>query len=130
MKKRERINVVGKDEYLSNNPFDDLDLSKIKLLKKEIQDQVINENEINISESKKGRVDIRREKAGRGGKIVTVLSGIQNSQERKALLKMLQRQGACGGTIKNESIEIQGDKRDEIARQLRENGYRVVFIGG
>jgi translation initiation factor 1 (eIF-1/SUI1) len=100
MKKRERISVVSKDESLSSNPFAEIDLSKVQLLKNELPNKVIKETEKLISESKKGRVDIRREKSGRGGKIVTVLEGIQSSEERRVVLKMLQKQIACGGTIK------------------------------
>jgi len=80
----------------------------------------------------RGRVDILREKAGRGGKTVTVATGFVGIglPEKEQLAKKMQ--GACGsgGTVKDGRIEIQGDKRDEVARILTEAGFRPVFAGG
>jgi translation initiation factor 1 len=41
-------------------------------------------------------------------------------------------QKACGtgGTVKEGRIEIQGDKRTEVARILTNAGFRPVFAGG
>ncbi len=36
----------------------------------------------------------------------------------------------AGGTVKEGRIEIQGDKRDEVALILTEAGFRPVFAGG
>ena len=80
----------------------------------------------------RGRVDITREKAGRGGRTVTVVSGFVGIglPEKEALAKKLQKACGVGGTVKEGRIEIQGDKRDEAARILLDAGFRPVFAGG
>src|SRR3954466_12222187 len=81
---------------------------------------------------KRGRVDIIRQTAGRGGKTVTVVTrfvGI-GLPEKEDLLKKMQQACGTGGTIKEGRIEIQGDKRAEVARILVEAGFQPVFAGG
>jgi translation initiation factor 1 len=80
----------------------------------------------------RGRVDIIRQKAGRGGKTVTVVKGFVGIglPEKEQLAKAMQKSCGTGGTVKNGQIEIQGDKREEIARILTEAGFRPVFAGG
>ncbi len=80
----------------------------------------------------RGRVDIIRQKAGRGGKTVTVVThfvGI-GLPEKEELAKKMQKACGTGGTVKAGQIEIQGDKRAEVARILTEAGFRPVFAGG
>ena len=80
----------------------------------------------------RGRVDILRVKAGRGGKTVTVVknfSGI-GLPEKEQLAKAMQRACGTGGTVKDGRIEIQGDKRPEVARILTAAGFQPVFAGG
>ena len=50
--------------------------------------------------------------------------------EKEALAKKMQKACGVGGTVKDGRIEIQGDKRDEVARILTEAGFRAVFAGG
>ena len=80
----------------------------------------------------RGRVDILRTKAGRGGKTVTVIKGFIGIglPEKEQLAKTMQKACGTGGTVKNGQIEIQGDKRTEVARILTEAGFRPVFAGG
>ena len=79
----------------------------------------------------RGRVDILRQKAGRGGKTVTVVKNFVGIglPEKEQLAKKMKACGT-GGTVKNGQIEIQGDKRAEVAEILREAGFRPVFAGG
>jgi translation initiation factor 1 len=80
----------------------------------------------------RGRVDIIRQKAGRGGKTVTVVTrfiGI-GLPEKQELARAMQKRCGTGGTVKEGNIEIQGDKREEVAAVLREAGFRPVFAGG
>ena len=80
----------------------------------------------------RGRVDIIRQKAGRGGKTVTVVTGFVGIglPEKEKLAKEMQKTCGCGGTVKDGHIEIQGDKRTEIAAILTQAGFRPVFAGG
>ncbi|OIR08193.1 translation initiation factor Sui1 [mine drainage metagenome] len=80
----------------------------------------------------RGRVDIVRQTAGRGGKTVTVISGFLgiSPQEKEDIAKRIQRACGCGGSVKDGRIEIQGDKRQEAAKVLVEAGFKPVFAGG
>lgn len=89
-------------------------------------------NAVQPARRNRGRVDIIRQKAGRGGKTVTVVTGFTGIglPEKEMLAKAMQRACGTGGTVKNGQIEIQGDKRAEIARILTEANFRPVFAGG
>ncbi|NBV21782.1 MAG: translation initiation factor [Proteobacteria bacterium] len=80
----------------------------------------------------RGRVDIIRQKAGRGGKTVTVVKNFVGIglPEKEQLAKAMQKACGTGGTVKDGQIEIQGDKREEVARILTEANFRPVFAGG
>lgn len=80
----------------------------------------------------RGRVDIVRQTAGRGGKTVTVVKNFVGIglPEKEQLAKAMQRACGTGGTVKDGQIEIQGDKREEVARILTEANFRPVFAGG
>jgi translation initiation factor 1 len=88
--------------------------------------------EIKQPKKNRGRVDIIRQTAGRGGKTVTVIKGFVGIglPEKEQLAKAMQKACGTGGTIKNGQIEIQGDKRAEVARILTDAGFRPVFAGG
>lgn len=80
----------------------------------------------------RGRVDIKRTTAGRGGKTVTIVTGFTGigSPEKESLCKKMRNACGCGGTVKDGDIEIQGDQREKIAKILTEAGFRPVFAGG
>ena len=80
----------------------------------------------------RGRVDIIRQTAGRGGKTVTVVKNFAGIglPEKEQLARAMQRACGTGGTVKDGQIEIQGDKRAEVARILTEANFRPVFAGG
>jgi translation initiation factor 1 len=80
----------------------------------------------------RGRVDIIRQTAHRGGKTVTVVTGFIGigQAEKELLAKQMQKVCGAGGTVKEGRIEIQGDQRDAVARILTGAGFRPVFAGG
>lgn len=80
----------------------------------------------------RGRVDIVRQTAHRGGKGVTVAKNFKGIglPEKQELAKLMQKACGVGGTVKDGCIEIQGDKRGEMKRILTEAGFNPVFAGG
>ncbi|MGE3484517.1 MAG: translation initiation factor [Nitrospira sp.] len=80
----------------------------------------------------RGRVDILRQKAHRGGKTVTVITGFVgiSEAEKEALAKQMQKACGAGGTVKEGQIEVQGDQREAVALILTDAGFRPVFAGG
>ena len=85
-----------------------------------------------MKNTNRGRVDIIRQTAHRGGKGVTVIKNFIGIglPEKQELAKRMQRACGVGGTVKGGCIEIQGDKRDEVKRILIEAGFNPVFAGG
>ena len=80
----------------------------------------------------RGRVDVLRSTAGRGGKTVTVAQNFIGigAPEKESLCKKMRAAAGCGGTVKDGVIEIQGDQREVVMRVLREAGFRPAQAGG
>ncbi len=69
---------------------------------------------------------LRMEKAGRGGKTVTVVYDLpRNHAFLKELAGELKRACGAGGTVGDGSVEIQGDLRDRIREFLIRKGFGV-----
>ena len=69
---------------------------------------------------------LRVEKAGRGGKAVTVVYDLpRNAAFLKDLARELKQACGAGGTIQEDAIEIQGDLRDRIRDLLLKKGFGV-----
>lgn len=49
---------------------------------------------------------------------------------KEALLKLLKTRLGTGGTLKEDVIEIQGDRRDQIVEILTALGYKAKKSGG
>ena len=74
---------------------------------------------------------VGRQTQGRRGKAVTVIEGVPLAPDRLArLAKELKRRCGSGGTVKNGVIEIQGDHRDLLVRELEARGFKVKRSGG
>ena len=60
------------------------------------------------------------------GKVVTVIRGLTAAaNDLPALLSRLKSQCGAGGTIQEDSLEIQGDHLDRIRAALSELDYRI-----
>jgi len=78
-----------------------------------------------------GIVRVQRETKGRGGKAVTVVRGVP--LDAAALVKLGQElKAACGsgGTVKDATIEVQGDHVDKVIALLQQRALRVKRAGG
>ena len=78
-----------------------------------------------------GIARIRRETGGRGGKTVTTISGLPLADA--ALAALAQRlTAACGtgGTMRDGTIELQGDHRAQLPALLAKEGIASKLAGG
>ncbi|MEB3200825.1 MAG: translation initiation factor [Synechococcaceae cyanobacterium] len=77
------------------------------------------------------RVRVQRSKAGKGGKTVTSISGLELPEaESRALLKRLKACCGTGGTLKDGVIELQGDQAAAALVALEQEGFRPKQAGG
>ena len=79
------------------------------------------------------RVEVRREKSGRGGKTVTTMKAFPSHTSIETLELMtseFRKLCACGGTLKGRVIELQGDVCDQVCDKLKADGYQPVRTGG
>jgi translation initiation factor 1 len=76
-------------------------------------------------------VRVGRERKGRGGKTVSIISGVMSREAgQQALLKLLKSNLGTGGTLEDGNIIIQGDHRERIVEILNELGYKAKVAGG
>jgi translation initiation factor 1 len=132
MSNSKRIPTDGGPAF-SHNPFGALSSEGLPEAPEKSSEVIAEQGSGETAKKKnRGRVDIIRQKAGRGGKTVTVVKGFVGIglPEKEALAKTMQKTCGTGGTVKNGQIEIQGDKRAEVAKILTEANFRPVFAGG
>ena len=78
-----------------------------------------------------GFIRIQRQTSGRKGKGVCVISGFDlDDNQLSKLAGELKKRCGCGGSIKDGTIEIQGDKRDLLRSLLEDKGFKVKLAGG
>jgi translation initiation factor 1 len=78
-----------------------------------------------------GIVRLRRETKGRGGKVVTLVTGIAlPEKELRELTRALKQKCGVGGALKEDHIEIQGDQRQLLKPELERRGFTVKIAGG
>ena len=133
MSSRKRI-PIGEGTDFGQNPFDGLSRVGLPPAPADPPSEGVGQTTADASAPRKnrGRVDILRQTAHRGGKTVTVVTGFVGIglPEKEKLAKMMQKACGTGGTVKEGRIEIQGDQRAQVARILSEAGFRPVFAGG
>lgn len=124
-KRKDRHSLAGGSD-LNTNPFAGLERAGLPAGR-------VPEQKSAPAPVKGGRVEVRREKAGRGGKTVTTLSAFathHNLRNLESLLKELKQSCACGGTLKLRVLELQGDVCDRACAELEARGFKPVRAGG
>ncbi|QVL53199.1 MAG: translation initiation factor [Cyanobium sp. M30B3] len=77
------------------------------------------------------QVRVQRTKAGKGGKLVTAITGLELPEaEARSLLKQLKASAGTGGTLKDGVIELQGDQVAAALAALERAGFRPRQAGG
>jgi translation initiation factor 1 len=77
------------------------------------------------------RVRVAREVAGRGGKGVSVITGLPLAgKELEELATRLKKLCGAGGAVRDGTIEIQGERRDRLVAELCKLGYPAKRSGG
>lgn len=78
----------------------------------------------------RGKLIVRREKKGRGGKTATIIEGLM--LEPDALLAFAQRLKktlGCGGTIEGTTIVLTGAQTERVRDWLEREGATKVIVG-
>ncbi len=76
-------------------------------------------------------VRVLRDRKHRGGKTVTVITGVPaNNETITTLAQQLKKLCGSGGTVKDGVIEIQGDHCEKVQARLNDLGYKVKRAGG
>lgn len=78
-----------------------------------------------------GIVRLKRITKGKKGKGVSTIEGLEmTAPELKNLCSELKKQCGCGGSVKEFTIEIQGDVREKLKGLLEAKGLKVKLAGG
>ena len=83
------------------------------------------------SPKRDGVIRVSRETKGRKGAGVSIITGVRlSSNELKELARELKGKCGSGGTVRADTIEIQGDHRDRLVELLSAKGWTVKRAGG
>ena len=77
-----------------------------------------------------GKIVLARERSGRGGKTVTVVSGLRlDDRALEELVRRMRKALGTSGTVEGERIVLGGDITGRVEKWLREAGAKRVVIG-
>jgi translation initiation factor 1 len=132
-RQKKKIATTFQESDLENSPFSILDakgLPDVPLLQSTAP-RVLNKPKSKLGQGE--RLEIRREKSGRGGKTVTTVLGFPTylgEAKKSKMLKTLKTSLGTGGTWNGKVMELQGDRRDDVFQWLKESGFSPVLAGG
>lgn len=69
-------------------------------------------------------------RGGKGSGMTRVEGLIMSHSQKEQLLRGWKARFGCGGSIKDNGIEIQGDRRDVLEAALSREGYKLKRKGG
>ena len=74
-------------------------------------------------------IALKLDTKARKGKVVTVASGFNLSQvEIKSVMKQLKKKCSTGGTVKNGSIELQGNFLESVKSELTRQNFNIKIV--
>lgn len=76
-------------------------------------------------EQQKIKIEVKRT---RFRKFMTIISGIEDEETTKQLGKEFKQKLACGGTVKDGVIEVQGNHKEKVKEMLIKKGYKEELI--
>lgn len=131
MKEKQRIATDGGSQLSGYNPFEGLSGAAFPQGAPAPQPGAL---PTAPKKAARGRLELRRETGGRGGKTVTTLrgEGFLNvcPQQLDDYCKRFKALAGCGGARKDRELEFQGDCRERAEVFFAQEGFRVVRAGG
>jgi translation initiation factor 1 (eIF-1/SUI1) len=80
--------------------------------------------------SRCGKVVVRRERKGHGGKTATVIAGLDlPASDLERVARSLRRGLGCGASVAGEQVLVQGDQAGRVRAWLAARGARRVVVG-
>ncbi len=133
-RKKERLPTESVTEF-GSNPFGALDAEGLDSLPTKPSSDALTRVKVAATEKLGSgeRLEVRREKSGRGGKTVTTVRGFPSrisQDDFKRMLKGLKSRLGTGGGWRDNQMEIQGDQREVVCEWLTALGFRPVLAGG
>ena len=80
--------------------------------------------------SRCGKVVVRRERKGHGGKTATVIAGLAlSATDLERVARGLRRGLGCGASVAGEQVVVQGDQTDRVRTWLTAQGAPRIVVG-
>ncbi|MFL2913459.1 MAG: translation initiation factor [Opitutales bacterium] len=135
MSKRKKISTDNVNQDFSDSPFSSLDTNGLPNVSGSSSKTLPDKHKPKARErlGQGERLEIRREKSGRGGKTVTTIQGFPSylgASKKSMILKTLKTSLGTGGCWNQNTMELQGDRRSEVYNWLKESGFSPVLAGG
>lgn len=132
-RQKNKIATTSQESGLENSPFSMLDAKGLPdaPLPNTTPPRVKGKPKTALGQGE--RLEIRREKSGRGGKTVTTVLGFPTylgDAKKSKMLKTLKTTLGTGGTWNGKVMELQGDRRDEVFQWCKDSGFTPVLAGG